>query len=51
VPSNIPVSGFAGKSLFGLFTSSIGAEMVRTAQPCARTLSAAQRQGRCAIAY
>jgi hypothetical protein len=29
VPSNIPVSGFGGKSLFGLFMGSIGSNLVR----------------------
>jgi hypothetical protein len=29
VPSNIPVSGFAGKSLFGLLMGSIGSNMAR----------------------
>lgn len=27
IPSNIPVSAFGGQSLFGLFTSQIGAEL------------------------
>ncbi len=30
VPSNIPVSGFAGKSLFGLLMGSIGSNLVRS---------------------
>jgi hypothetical protein len=29
VPSNIPVSGFGGNSLFGLFMGSISSNMVR----------------------
>lgn len=29
IPSNIPVSGFGGNSLFGLFTSSIGENLAK----------------------
>jgi hypothetical protein len=44
VPSNIPVSGFAGKSLFGLFTASIGENMARNSRPThARALACAER--------
>lgn len=37
IPSNIPVSGFGGKSLFGLFTESIGQQLAHFPQGPALT--------------